>query len=112
MENKTGAEPAHRRRSARIVLRIPLLVNEAGNSPETQWEPVETVMVSEHGGMIRAKQHFQIGSTLDIRVRNKDRFAQARVVWTSTKLNSEGIELGFEIVDQTGFWEIKFPPDK
>ena len=112
MDKKAAEEAVHRRRSARIVLRIPLLVNEAGDAPETQWEPVETIMVSEHGGMIRAKQNFQIGSTLDIRVRNKDRSAQARVVWTSTKVNSGGVELGFEIVDQTGFWEIKFPPDK
>lgn len=112
MEKKAGQKPAHQRRSARIVLRIPLLVNEAGNSPETQWEPVETVMVSEHGGMIRAKQNFQTGTTLDIRVRNKDRFAQARVVWTSTKVNAQGMELGFEIVDQVGFWDIKFPPDE
>lgn len=112
MDNKAGQEPAHRRCSARIVLRIPLLVNEAGDSPETQWEPVETVMVSEHGGMLRARQNFQIGSTLDIRVRNKDRFARARVVWTTTKVNREGVELGFEIVDQEGFWEIKFPRDE
>ncbi len=112
MDNKAGRKPAHRRRSARIVLRIPLLVNEAGDSPETKWEPVETILVSEHGGMIRAQQNFQIGSTLDIRVRNKDRFAQARVVWTSTKVSSQGMELGFEIVDQVDFWEIKFPPDE
>ena len=94
-----------------MVLRIPLLVNAVNSEQETVWEPVETIMVSEHGGMIRARQNFQIGSTLDIRVRNKDRFAQARVVWTSTKVTAQGMELGFEIVDQDGFWEIKFPPD-
>lgn len=94
-----------------MVLRIPLLVNAVNSEQETEWEPVETIMVSEHGGMIRARQNFQIGSTLDIRVRNKDRFAQARVVWTSTKVTAQGMELGFEIVDQEGFWEIKFPPD-
>jgi len=94
-----------------MVLRIPLLVNAVNSEQETEWEPVETIMVSEHGGMIRARQNFQIGSTLDIRVRNKDRFAQARVVWTSTKVTAQGMELGFEIVDQDGFWEIKFPPD-
>jgi PilZ domain len=94
-----------------MVLRIPLLVNAVDSEEETEWEPVETIMVSEHGGMIRARQNFKIGSTLDIRVRNKDRFAQARVVWTSTKVTAQGMELGFEIVDQTGFWDIKFPPD-
>jgi hypothetical protein len=110
MDKKAGQKPV-RRRSARMVLRIPLLVNAVDPEQETEWEPVETIMVSEHGGMIRAKQNFQIGATLDIRVRNKDRFAQARVVWTSTKVTAQGMELGFEIVDQTGFWDIKFPPD-
>lgn len=110
MDNKSGQKEV-RRRSARMVLRVPLLVNVVGTSPETEWEPVETIMVSEHGGMIRARQSFQKGATLEIRMRNKDQFAQARVVWTSTTLTPQGMELGFEIIDQDGFWGVKFPPD-
>jgi PilZ domain len=101
-----------RRRSARIVLRIPLLINSVSAQSETEWEPVETVMVSLHGGMLRARQNFQVGDTLDIRVRNKERSARAKVVWASSEVTSHGIELGFEILDQDGFWEINFPPDR
>ncbi len=101
-----------RRRSARIVLRVPLLINSAGNSEDGEWEQTETVMVSLHGGMIRARQPLKVGDTLDIRVRNGDRMARARVVWTSQEVTPQGIELGFEIVDQVGFWEINFPPDR
>ena len=100
------------RRSARIVLRVPLLINSSTSNSETEWENVETVMVSHHGGMLRAKQNFQVGDTLDIRVRNKDRSARARIAWASSVVTPTGIELGFEILDQDGFWEINFPPDR
>lgn len=102
-----------RRRSARIVLRVPLFINSSDSNGGTDWEPVETVMVSLHGGMLRAKQNFQVGDTLDIRVRDKDRSARARVVWTTSEVTTGGaVELGFEILDQEGFWEINFPPDR
>lgn len=111
MDNKSAKEPSRRRRSSRIVLRIPLLLNQATSSPETDWESVDTIMVSEHGGLVRARQNFPVGATLDIRVRNNDRSARARVVWRSPFGSAQGVELGFEIIDQEGFWQIKFPPD-
>lgn len=100
-----------RRRSSRIVLRIPLLMNTSDPSAETQWEPVETILLSKHGGMVRSKQHFPVGAKLDIRVRNKELSAQARVVWTSATRTAQGVELGFEIIGEDGFWDIKFPPE-
>ena len=102
-----------RRRSARMVLRVPLFINSSDTNGETDWEPVETVMVSLHGGMLRARQNFQVGDTLDIRVRDKNRSARAKVVWASSEVTAGGVvELGFEILDQEGFWEINFPPDR
>ena len=112
MENETAEDARSQRRSARIVLRIPLIVNVAGDTPETEWEPVETITVSQHGAMIRTKQNFQVGDTLEIRVRDKDRSTQARVAWKSTKLTAQGVELGFEIMGEDGFWEITFPEDR
>ena len=112
MENETAEDAKARRRSARIILRIPLIVNVAGDTPETEWEPVETITVSQHGAMIRTKQNFQVGDTLEIRVRDKDRSTQARVAWRSTKLTPQGVELGFEILGEDAFWEITFPEDR
>ena len=103
---------APQRRSTRILLRVPLIINVVGESAETEWEPVETITVSKHGGMVRAKQGFQVGDTLEIRVRNKDRTARARVAWRSAQVTPQGVELGFEILDDEGFWEISFPPDR
>jgi hypothetical protein len=111
-ETLADEKAAPRRRSTRILLRVPLIINVVGESPETEWEPVETITVSKHGGMVRAKQDFQVGDTLEIRVRNKDRTARARVAWRSAEVAPQGVELGFEILDDEGFWEISFPPDR
>lgn len=112
MENEAAENCTSKRRSARILLRIPLIVNVVGDDAETEWEPVETITVSQHGAMIRTKQNFQVGDTLEIRVRDKDRTTQARVAWRSTKLTAQGVELGFEILGEDGFWEIGFPADR
>ena len=111
MEEMKTQEPPSRRRSSRIVLRVPLLVNTTEESGSKEWELVKTVVVSAHGAMIRSLQGFEVGTTLDIRMQNKERSARAKVVWASSKMTPEGLELGFEILDQEGFWDINFPPD-
>jgi PilZ domain-containing protein len=110
-KERSKSEGISKRRSTRILLRVPLLVSTPETSPEEDWEPVETVMVSQHGGMIRTRKGFKVGATLEIRMRTKDRIARARVVWKSAEVTPQGIELGFEIMDDPQFWDINFPPD-
>ncbi len=113
METKQSEEKSRQqRRSTRILMRIPLIINATDASANTQWEPVETITISQHGAMVRAQQDFPVGAILEVRVRDKDRSARARVAWKSSKVTPEGIELGFEILDQEGFWEISFPADR
>lgn len=106
-----GASPerAARRRSQRIVMRVPLFVSPAGAPPNAEWEPVETLVISLHGGLIRSHQQFPVGTTLDIRMRNKLSSTRGRVVWTGSLANQITFEVGFEILGPPGFWEIKFP---
>ncbi len=101
-----------RRRSMRIVLRVPLLITSADADGQSDWEPVETAVVASHGGLIRTRQKFPVGSKLQIRTRDGFREAEARVVWTSLELNGKGYELGFEILGPPGFWGVKFFPDR
>jgi hypothetical protein len=105
-------EKSFRRRSLRIVLRVPLYVSPAGAPATAEWEPVETLVVSLHGGMIRSRQRFPVGTTLDIRMRNQQRFTRGRVVWTAADARDLSFEIGFEILDTPGFWDIKFPEDR
>jgi hypothetical protein len=101
-----------RRRSLRIVMRVPLYVSPADAPATAEWESVETLVISLHGGMIRSRQRFPIGTTLDIRMRNTQRFTRGRVVWTAAGAKDLTFEIGFEILEPPGFWEIKFPEDR
>jgi len=101
-----------RRRSLRIVRRVPLYVSPTDAPGSAEWEPVETVLISQHGGMIRSRQRFPIGTTLYIRMRDEQRFTRARVVWTATGAKDGHFEIGFEILEPPGFWEITFPEDR
>jgi len=106
-DNHTG-----RRRSTRILVRIPLIINAIREAEESPWERVETVTLSKHGGMVRARETYRVGDTLDIHIRERGRSARARVVWTSSEITERGLELGFEILDDQSFWEIEFPADR
>jgi hypothetical protein len=108
----TSTERASRRRSLRIVMRVPLYVSPAGAPSTAEWEPVETLVISLHGGMIRSRQQFPVGTTLDIRMRNSQRFTRGRVVWTTAGERELAFEVGFEILEPPGFWEINFPEDR
>jgi hypothetical protein len=107
-----GTQSARRRRSQRIVARVALLVNALDASASTEWEHVETVVISLHGAMIRTRQKFPVGVTLDIRMWQKDRSTQGRVVWTASDASGKCFEVGFEILGPPGFWEINFLPDR
>ena len=101
-----------RRRSTRILLRVPILINSVRPADEPAWERVETITVSKHGGMVRARETYTVGDALEIHIREKGRSARAKVVWTSSRVTPQGVELGFEILDDDVFWEINFPADR
>ena len=112
MMEEISAEPMTRRRSQRIVMRVPLFISPVDTSGMAEWEPVETLVISAHGGMIRSSQRFPIGTTLDIRVRKTQRFTRARVVWTARRASGLAFEVGFELLEAPGFWQINFPEDR
>src|SRR3989441_13057217 len=82
LRRRYKGELLYRRRSSRMVLRVPLLINAVDSSGEGSWEQVETVVVSLHGGMVRTHQTYPAGVTLDVRRRDDERDRK------STRLNS------------------------
>jgi hypothetical protein len=73
---------------------------------------VETLVISMYGGMIRSRKQFPVGTTLDIRKRDSQRFTRGRVVWTAAGAREFAFEVGFEIMEPPGFWEVNFPEDR
>jgi hypothetical protein len=112
VKEAVSTERKTRRRSLRIVMRVPLYVSPMGAPSTAEWEPVETVTISLHGGMIRTRQEFPVGTTLDIRMRSNQRATRGRVVWTAAGAKEFAFEIGFEILEPPGFWEIRFPEDR
>ena len=112
LKERVSTEQTSRRRSLRIVMRVPLYVSPAGASYPEEWEPVETLVISMYGGMIRSRKQFPVGTTLDIRKRDSQRFTRGRVVWTAAGAREFAFEVGFEIMDPPGFWEVNFPEDR
>lgn len=109
--NNASPQPGTRRRSLRIVMRVSLLVNAVDSPGLTDWEQVETVVISLHGGLMRTRQSFPAGALLELRMCRNDRTTRARVVWASSGANGKEYELGFEVLEP-GFWDIEFPPDR
>ena len=107
-----SSQSVSRRRSLRIVMRIPLLISPAESPNLAEWESVETLVISLHGGLVRTHQKMQVGTTLDIHIRNKNRSTRGRVVWTGSEGDGKDFDLGFEILGPPGFWEVQFPPDR
>jgi PilZ domain len=112
LKERVSTEQKSRRRSLRIVMRVPLYVSPAGASYPEEWEPVETLVISMYGGMIRSRKQFPVGTTLDIRKRDSQRFTRGRVVWTAAGAREFAFEVGFEIMEPPGFWEVNFPEDR
>ena len=112
LKERVSTEQTSRRRSLRIVMRVPLYVSPAGASYPEEWEPVETLVISMYGGMIRSRKQFPVGTTLDIRKRDSQRFTRGRVVWTAAGAREFAFEVGFEIMEPPGFWEVNFPEDR
>jgi len=92
-----------------MVMRVPLLVNLSSAPPLSEWEPVETVVISLHGGMIRTHRGIPVGTTLDIRMRHTQRSARGRVVWSGQEVTAHTVDVGFEFLEPPGFWGVHFP---
>lgn len=70
------------------------------------------MVISLHGGLIRSRQRYPVGTLLEIRMQHTQHSARARVVWTGTATSDLGIEVAFEIMEPLGFWQFRFPPDR
>ncbi|MEE9240898.1 MAG: PilZ domain-containing protein [bacterium] len=100
------------RRSSRALVRLPLIVAAKDDGGNVSFHSAETEVVSQHGALIRSESALSVGDSLEITWRNKNRSAEARVVWVTTGKKEGEFEVGIEFVGEEGFWEMKFVPDQ
>ncbi len=95
------------RRGGRLAQRYYLLVR--GTTTDSQQEVAETVLVSRHGGLLVCRAAFKFGEHIFLWWPEKNRGAEAKIVFRQLKGPDGLTELGFEFHDTDNFWELEFP---
>lgn len=111
MEKPTGQSGAERRRSQRIFLSIPVLVE--GNLKDGQWfcEETKTLVVNAHGALITLGAAVEVGQKLALKNRKSKEGQACRVVHLGTAL-MEKTQVAVEFAQPAPeFWHIAFPPE-
>ncbi|HVZ59663.1 MAG TPA: PilZ domain-containing protein [Terriglobales bacterium] len=98
--------PRLKRRTQRVMFRLPLVVSVKGKESHTHFQ-AETMDVNREGAKIRSEAPLEMGFQIRIAVLEPYRSAKASVVWISPK----GNEYGIELENPGNFWGIAFPPD-
>ncbi len=104
-------ELIRRRRSSRVLLRIPLIVAVKNPDGELSWHPAETQILSRHGALIQSLTSVGPGGLLEVIWRSKNRTANARVIWAGKRKKDAGFDVALEFVHEGNFWEVWFVPD-
>jgi hypothetical protein len=106
----TAPNPANRRRSERVVLQVPVVVQARTRDGEEVREETQTVAVNAHGGLLKLRMEVKAGQpVLLLNERSKMRQG-CRVVRVETSEAGHSA-VAFEF-DQPApqFWPIVFPP--
>lgn len=106
----TVLHPEERRRSHRVIIRVPLTLETTENDKAVQIS-VHTIAVNVHGAMIVSPRVFGSGATMQIRNERTRQRTEARVV-RAARESAEGYLVPIEFTSPTpNFWQISFPPD-
>jgi len=98
-----------RRRSQRVVIRVPVTV-QVGAGSEAVTFAAHTVAVNDQGAMLAAPQTIAANTQLEITNDRTRQHVTARVTRTPPE-SSEGFLIPVEfLAPAAGFWQISFPP--
>jgi PilZ domain-containing protein len=99
---------ADRRRSHRVVIRVPVSVAVGGAHATTF--AAHTVAVNDHGAMLAAPHALATDTEMEITNERTRQTVKARVTRTPPE-SSEGFLIPVEFTTAApGFWQISFPP--
>jgi hypothetical protein len=100
------AQGEDRRRSQRVLLRVPVTVTSGENAGET----ANTVAVNVHGAMLVCPRTFESGAVLQI----QNSFTREKIggrVTRAPRESQEGFLVPIEFEKPApSFWQIAFPP--
>jgi hypothetical protein len=104
------ATMSNRRRSQRVLLRIPILVIAIGPDKQPISERAYTAVVNAHGGLIHLAMKVRLGQALIVRNPETSEEQSCRVV-RSSEAQEGKYEVGLEFTTpNSNFWHVAFPP--
>jgi hypothetical protein len=102
--------PEERRRSHRVIIRVPLTLETTENDKAVQLS-VHTIAVNVHGAMIVSPRLFGSGATIQIMNERTRQKTEARVT-RAARESAEGFLIPIEFTSPSpNFWQISFPPE-
>jgi hypothetical protein len=109
-ENVTPKTEEHKRRSERVLLRIPIEVKGTDAEGRPFTEKTFTLVINRHGARIALKTPVQAEARITITNRQSAMSCPFRVVGRTSKSLGEGPEWGVECLQPgVNFWGISFP---
>ena len=113
MTNPSSNQPPtpNRRRTQRVLLRLPILVIARGPDQQHVSENAFTANVSAHGALILLSMRIEAGQKILIRSTETLEEQFVRVVHVTAAAEGKS-EVGVEFLKPSPkFWRISFPPD-
>ena len=102
-----------RRRSSRVLIRIPVKVFSNGAFGQPVDTPAEAIAVSRYGALLRAPLSPALGSRIEVLNGLSQETQEFRVIRVSDPKDDGNYELGLEILYPTrNFWGIQFPDER
>jgi hypothetical protein len=99
------------RRSQRLLLRVPVLVERRANGSQTKHEDTETLAVNAHGALILLTPPVEDGEQLTLKNKKTDESQACQVVYLGP-MESGRVQAGIEFTRPSPqFWRIVFPPE-
>ena len=104
------APMSNRRRSQRVLLRMPILVIAMGADKQPVSEKTHTAVVNAHGGLIHLAMNVRAGQSLILRNPESSEEQSCRVIRISEEHEGKR-EVGVEFTTpNSNFWHVAFPP--
>ena len=100
-----------RRRTERVMIRIPIRVLATAPGGMHVNESGEAVVVSRNGALLQTRSALPSGTIIEITNHFSKNAEKFRVIWASDKQSTGQYSLGVEsVTPREGFWGVRFPP--
>jgi len=104
-------EGAEKRRSERVMLRVPVLVSVTSSEEIVTEEATCTEVVNAHGGLLSLEMEISAGQQFVLTNSKTDMSRECSVVRTQQSPARRGLVVAFQFATPSpDFWPIVFPP--